>query len=367
MSKPHHFAPQCVRTFESWAASMGLFLDLTHLPTLQLGLGPWESLNMIGLSCKAWSQLRRLLPMSVNEHVTVGDIPLHYSALFVNEHGYSYFSNRLVQEGLVVLSDLLQSPWKLGLLPPSFHSSFSSHTQTLATAPADPSPIQWASVILQNSPKSFFPVILVAQEVTGRQPVQVWRSFDKLVLPHSSKEFIREGPWAKLKVWDRLKAWLPGKRNCALCGDIETVSHALFNCKLLLLACDTISKCFDTISKCLDTPVHSIAQDHEKTLTTPQGLLLWSARQASWNVRTSVRLSHKLVNGSHFVGVWHCILQTRAELPASLNMQSELGNFYSPYKRREEKPYGQTVRQTNHRWGAHGSGNIECTFLRGQK
>ena len=83
MSKPHHFAPQCVRTFESWAGLVGLSLDLAHLPTLQLGLVPWESLNTIGLSCKAWSQLRRLLPRSVNEHLTVGDIPLHHNALFV--------------------------------------------------------------------------------------------------------------------------------------------------------------------------------------------------------------------------------------------------------------------------------------------
>ena len=206
MSKPHHFAPQCVRTFESWADSVGLSLDLAHLPTLQRGLVPWESLSMIGPSCKAWSQLRRLLPRSVNEHVTVGDIPLHHNALFVNGHGYSYYSNRLVQEGLVVLSDLWQSPWKLGLVPPSFHCSFSSHAQTSAVAHADPSPFRWASVIPQNSPKSLTPVILVAQEVTGRQPVEVWRSFNKLVLPHSSKEFIREGLWAKLKVGDRLES-----------------------------------------------------------------------------------------------------------------------------------------------------------------
>ena len=33
-SKPHHFAPQCVQTFESWADSMGLSLDPAHLPLL---------------------------------------------------------------------------------------------------------------------------------------------------------------------------------------------------------------------------------------------------------------------------------------------------------------------------------------------
>ena len=191
MTKAHHFAPQCVQTLESWAHSVGLSLDPTHLPTLRLGLIPRGSLNMIGLSCKAWSQLRRFLPRAVNEHVTVGEIPPHHSALLVNEHGYSYYSKRLVQEGLVVLSALLQSPWKLGLIPPPFHSSYSSHAQTLAAAEARPSLIQWAFAILQKSPKAFFPIIMVAQGASGRQPLEVWRSFNRLVVPHSNEEFIR--------------------------------------------------------------------------------------------------------------------------------------------------------------------------------
>ena len=92
---------------------------------------------------------------------------------------------------------------------------------------------------------------------------EVWRAFNKLILPHSNKEFIKESLWAKLKVGDRLKSWLPGQRHCCLCGKIKRVPHALFNCKFLLLA-------GDTISKCLSTPVHPISHDHLQTLSTPQ-------------------------------------------------------------------------------------------------
>ena len=123
LGKPHLFAPRCVESFERWADSVGLCRDLQHLH-LQLGFVPWDSLNMIGLSCKAYSQLRRHLPLSLNEHVTLGEIPLHHSALFGNEHRYSYYSNRLVKGGLITISDLLHSPWKLGLVPPSFHSGY---------------------------------------------------------------------------------------------------------------------------------------------------------------------------------------------------------------------------------------------------
>ena len=101
---------------------------------------------------------------------------------------------------------------------------------------------------------------------------------------------------------------------------METVSHTLFNCKFLLLTCDTISKC-------LETPVHNVAQDHEKTLSTPHGLLLWFARQASCNVRNSVRLSHRLVNVSHLLTIWHSILQSWADLPCLSVNRGEVRKF----------------------------------------
>ena len=270
LCKTHHFAPQCAHTFEGWADSIGLSLELAHLPTLQMGFVPWESLNMIGLSCKAYSQPRKSLPRAINEHVTVGDIPLQHSALFVYEHWYSYYFG-LAREGLVTIANLLDSPWKLGLFPPSYHASYSSYKETISEAQANLSPIQWASVILHGSLKTFFPILISTQETSSRRPQEVWCLFNKLILPHSSKEFIRESLWSKLKVGDRLKSWLPGERHCALCGDVETVSHALYNGKFFLLACDTISKC-------LGTSVHQISQDLTKTLSSPQGLLLWAAR-----------------------------------------------------------------------------------------
>ena len=108
--------------------------------------------------------------------------------------------------------------------------------------------------------------------------MEVWCAFNRLILPHSSKEFIRESLWANLKVGDRLKSWLPGQRHCCLCGEVQTVPHVLFNFKVVLLTGDIICKCFNT-------PVHQFSHDHLQTLSTPQGLLLWAARQANWSVR----------------------------------------------------------------------------------
>ena len=98
------------QTFTVWADAIKSPLRLTHQPTLSFGFVPWDSLNMIDLCYKAYSHLRQSLLVSLNEHVIVGDSPLHHSALFHNEYGYSYFSNCLVKERLVTVADLLRSP-----------------------------------------------------------------------------------------------------------------------------------------------------------------------------------------------------------------------------------------------------------------
>ena len=315
LGKPHHFAPRCVETFERWADYVGLYLELQHLPTLQLGLVRWDSLNMIGLSCKAYSQLRHQLPLPLNARMKVGDIPLHHTALLRNEQGCSCYTNRLVKEGWTTVSDLLHSPWKLGLVPPLFQSSYSEHAQRFSRAVSHSMDFHYSSRL----PKTLFPIILASQETSGRQPVEVWRAFNKLILPHSSKQFIRESLWPKL-VGDKLKTWLPGQRHCRLCGEMETIPRALFNCKFILLASDTISKC-------LSTHVHQISHHHLQTLSTQQGLLLWAATQANWSVRSSVRLSNRSVNASHFVKGWAHLLQPWSE-PFGLSMnRSEVLKF----------------------------------------
>ena len=95
---------------------------------------------------------------------------------------------------------------------------------------------------------------------------------------------------------------------------------SFYSFKFFLLACDTISKCLGTL-------VHQISQDDTKTLSSPQGLLLWAARQASWHVHNAVRLSHRLINATHFVKTWWGILQTWPELPGLSVNREEVWKF----------------------------------------
>ena len=132
--------------------------------------------------------------------------------------------------------------------------------------------------------------------------MEVWHAFNKLMLPDSSKEFIRESLWAKLKLGDRLKSWLPRQHHCCPCGEVETVPHALFHCNFLLLAGDTLTKCPNTF-------VHQILPDHLQTLSTPPALLFRVASQANWSVQSCVRFSNRSVN------MGCAVLGRRAEPP----------------------------------------------------
>ena len=68
---------------------------------------------------------------------------------------------------------------------------------------------RWASFLLSTSPQSFFPLIVQAQSSGSRQPPEVWQAYNKLVIPQSTREVVRDILWLKLKAGDRLKGWLP--------------------------------------------------------------------------------------------------------------------------------------------------------------
>ena len=134
---------------------------------------------------------------------------------------------------------------------------------------------RWASFILSASPKSFFPLIVQAQSSAGRQPPEVWQAFKKLVIPHSTREFVRDSLWLKLKVGDILKGWLPHQRMCPLCQEVETVAHALYGCKFLRLSIDTILGCYGDLSQPPYTgPFCMSLTQHSVTLTIPHGIFV---------------------------------------------------------------------------------------------
>ena len=64
------------------------------------------------------------------------------------------------------------------------------------------------------------------------------------------------------------------------------MSHSLIGCTFLRLSIDTILGCYGDLSQPpFEEPFRRSLTRHPVTLTTPQGILLWSARHANWKVR----------------------------------------------------------------------------------
>ena len=106
--------------------------------------------------------------------------------------------------------------------------------------------------------------------------------------------FIQTALWKKLTVGCRLASWQPTETACPLNRAQETMEHALTECRFLPTAFHLAVQCLGPIPHeggtvvdpkevLINTPVLSV--------TTPLGLVYWSAVRASW----SVRCKHKFL------------------------------------------------------------------------
>ena len=144
-------------------------------------------------------------------------------------------------------------------------------------------------------------------DITGaRQPPEVWQAFNKLVIPHSTRELVRDNLWLKLKVGDRLKGWLPHQCMCPLCQEVETMAHPFYGCQFLRLSVETILRCYgDMFQPPYTAPFRMSLTQHSVTLTTPQGIFLWSATHANWKVHCQHRHTNTAPTTHIFVTAWY--------------------------------------------------------------
>ena len=86
----------------------------------------------------------------------------------------------------------------------------------------------------------------------------------------------------------------------------------------------------------METPVHHIAQDHEESLSIHQGLLLWSARQASGTLPEQqdpceVHSSLPAVNRIHtFLCRQPAVSVPEFEIGSIYTVTTSMANFESP-------------------------------------
>ena len=82
--------------------------------------------------------------------------------------------------------------------------------------------------------------------------------------------------------WGQTEVLKPLEMHCPLDGHLETVTHSCGLCWLLTAAFDLIQKCFPVGTMA----VHMLTTcSVELSLSTPQGILAWSAVFVNWKLR----------------------------------------------------------------------------------
>ena len=119
----------------------------------------------------------------------------------------------------------------------------------------------------------------------SRQTLEVWRAFQRFVLPKWDKDFIRRCPWKKLPLGTRMERL--GGKLCPLVSKVERHEHVFRHCFFSPLFFDTVRRAFGLVP----TPSGAVEPRrllHEHpllSLTTTQGLILPAGVKVQWNLR----------------------------------------------------------------------------------
>ena len=95
-----------VRPFERCCVAVGFVPHAQYLLLLQLVRVPWAHMPYLALKAKSFSKARQGLPLIMPEDFSVDSMAAWHNALFVDNHGYSYFSPSLVRRGISRFSQI---------------------------------------------------------------------------------------------------------------------------------------------------------------------------------------------------------------------------------------------------------------------
>ena len=266
----------------TWASTFGVPLEARFLPWLQLGPIPWKTYPFQGMSCKAFSLLRKPAKVLTPPHTQIDAMPLWHSVLFRDTRMNTYYCPALIRKGIHTIAQLrdmdiaahLPRTWI-----PVYQSSLVSLAQPSAPLAKEDEgqPAFW----LQWNKRTMLRYLMQLSPETPRQTPDTWRAWARLSLPPNDLVFIQTAPWKKLTVGCRLANWQPVDTACPLDRAQETMDHALTECRFVPTAFHLAVQCIgpipheggtvvDPTEVLINTPVLSV--------TTPLG---WSTGRQS--------------------------------------------------------------------------------------
>ena len=163
--------------------------------------------------------------------------------------------------------------------------------------------------------------------VPRRQPTQVWKPFWASRFPPFLKDFVYQALWAKLKVGERLQNWTKFPW-CPICASLETVDHALQQCRFHAMAWDTIDYYWGPsyVEGVSDT-VRALPLKH--SFSRPQGITKWAAQAAHWSLCNQAKNGFSAPSLEHFLSQWIRVLSQLILWEPLQSLSGPLSQFHN--------------------------------------
>ena len=105
-NKPMGVLALSKRHFEAWAGHTGVSLDGGYLPWLRRGPIRWKRYPFPGMSCKAFSLLRKKAVVATPKEDWLPGMPLWHSAWFRDTHENTCYSPSVIGQGVRIVEQM---------------------------------------------------------------------------------------------------------------------------------------------------------------------------------------------------------------------------------------------------------------------
>ena len=199
-------------SFQPFAADVGIILSPASLPFFQLGPNVVkQTMPFLGWCARAFSLVKKDVHFEHPAQLP-GDAPAWHSTFFLNAQCHTYFSPRLIRQGVLTIGQLLEQPTYFSMLAPTWEPVYRHRLQmdqpllpasllpTFALPPQPPPDLTFWYAWTRAPVAELFSQ---PYSLKPRQPDSVWEAFHRCNLPPRHKDFIHKALWSRLPVGQR--------------------------------------------------------------------------------------------------------------------------------------------------------------------
>ena len=292
---------------------------------------PREGWPTLASSAASYAEFKVPMPSEKLQAEDILSIPLWNSTHFTNSKGRTYYCPPLARRGKWRLRDILDADgsriirlWKY--IPKTWQEVYTTRTQELKDLAAKggaqntggaeaPGLTDWRMGELSAK-------LSDVHRPSQRQQEKDWQLLQRRRIPWRLLDFIIRAWWRKLPVATRLAEFkMIPTGTCVLCGGLEDHAHILKKCAALDPMKEIIRSRWRPLVLKDNTWVEPsrICKEHVGlSVTTVQGLLMWTSILARWLVRCDMLNGREEEHEHRVLRRTHAVLSTWGTVPDPL-------------------------------------------------